>query len=1669
MATNFNVSPYYDDYSDDKLFHRILFRPAFAVQARELTQLQTILQNQVARFGQHMFKEGSQIIPGEIQYHNKIEYVKLASFSTTNLSDLKGIELTGASSGVVAQVEETQAATTTTAATLFIAYTKSGTNNASARFTDGETLNGTNSSGTAVSAVVGVTGTVLPTDTDATGRGSAVKVEEGVYFVDGFFVKNLEQTLVLEAYSQLPSYRVGFTVTDSFVTPEDDESLKDNAQGSSNVNAPGAHRLKKTLTLAKISLTSTSDSDFVELMKINQGVVETKVIKTDYNILEDTLARRTFDESGNYVINNPDIDIREHHNDGTTTGQYNRGIYKTDSDGKYESGIFTEAESKARLAVGISPMKAYVFGYEAENMSTIYRTIKKGRDTNEVNNSSTSLQLGNSVDVTNIHGSVDVGTVTGETQAFRELILNKNKTETRGVNRVTVDNNVNQIGRAKPRFFEFKSGTAGSTSTNTSSVYKLGLFDVQMFTHLSGATTVSFVTGETLTGSTSGATGIIESISTSDADLDKISLEAGTDDGTGSIVLDSTDGSANAGENVALESSSFSTIVLSNVKGTFVAGETITDETGNSTTVGSDSPEKKAVNSFDISETKQISQAGSPPFTADTVLTATSVDPNDISNTLLSGTVSISQGGTTLTGSLTRFSTELRVGDQISFADDNGVTRQVLISAIDSNTNAAIGSNFSGSVTNAVASLQRAKLSGVDNSSLVFKLPENTIKTLKTDSNSGLTDSNHKVRRQFVETLSSEGTATFTAGANETFTAHAEGDFTLSIMTAGASDGAVGDIVSLAGNNHEGSAKFSLGGSPTGRTLTVDLGANFATAKVKLIGTITRSVADEKSKTLNTGQTQTITTQAQAQDSSISLGKADIFELTSVHMAADFSTTPTTSATDITDRFILDNGQRDSFYDIGRINYKPGAQKATGQLLITFKFFSHGAGDYFSVDSYSGVVDYENIPAFTSPTKGILQLRDCIDFRPRVSDDSKVVGFANNASISSKNYINAGSSTVDIFKPGTTFTSDFEFFLPRIDAVYMSKDSSFVIKPGASSIDPQRPEPLDDALLLYYLRIPAFTFSTADIQVTPVDNKRYTMRDIGALEKRIENVEYYTSLSLLEQTALNTQVQDADGLDRFKNGFLVDTMKGHNVADALSEDYAASMDMDNGTVRPLFFCDQVEMIEENTTDTQRAADGYQKTGDLITLPYTEEVFLENNFAVKSVNVNPFAVSQYVGVLKLTPDVDEWKSLDARPDLVVNNENLFDAVKDIPNPSHALGTTWNEWQTNWTGTFKETTQSGSIRTTKEGRTGTATRSGITRSLSSKVMKQNFGERVIDMSYIPFIRAKDISFSATQLKPNTRVYPFFDEIDISTLVTPTSGSAGGALITDSNGAVSGTFALPDPSVSGNPKWRTGTRNFRLTSSSSNSPFDVDVDTFAQKKYIARGIQLTKENTIHATRVPDVISTTVREQEARRTIDSSTSVDLSPPHKNYNSSGGDNDNHTPGTVVIGSNNKYTGFDRNDPQPNAPGGNSGGSCSVGGTTRVICTWLHSKGLFSLEDYTIDVNYSVDNISLNTKLGYWLWAIDLVNRLEKRYQRNNWYDKLVIGFWKYGTQARANQIKKDIGLTNKGNLLGKFLRVVMEPACYVLGTLLKPYVIRKHGEKLKMWEEQEKELTKWL
>ena len=139
--TDFNVSPYYDDFTESKKFHRILFRPAFAVQARELTQSQTQLQNQIERLSDHLFDKGAMIIPGEIGYDLKYYAVKLTSKTATDLSTYNGTTLTGATSGVTAKVINVTATDGTDPDTLFVKYTKTGTDNTATQFSASETLN----------------------------------------------------------------------------------------------------------------------------------------------------------------------------------------------------------------------------------------------------------------------------------------------------------------------------------------------------------------------------------------------------------------------------------------------------------------------------------------------------------------------------------------------------------------------------------------------------------------------------------------------------------------------------------------------------------------------------------------------------------------------------------------------------------------------------------------------------------------------------------------------------------------------------------------------------------------------------------------------------------------------------------------------------------------------------------------------------------------------------------------------------------------------------------------------------------------------------------------------------------------------------------------------------------------------------------------------------------------------------------------------------------------------------------------------------------------------------------------------------------------------------------------------------------------------------------------
>ena len=1507
--TDFNLSPYYDDFTESKKFHRVLFRPSFAVQARELTQSQTQLQNQIERVSDHIFDKGAMVIPGEIGYDLDYYAVKITSFGSGNtLAQFTvGTILTGGTSGVTAEIVNTVATDGTDPNTLYVKYRDSGTSKTATSFSDGETLTGTNSDSVSLSCVV-----------DTTAIGSAAEIQEGVYYINGFHVQVTNQTIILDKYTNTPSYRVGVTVTESFVTPNDDASLNDNAAGTSNANAPGAHRFKIDLTLTKKTLTSTEDSNFIELLRLSNGILQNRVRTTDYAVLEETFARRTFDESGDYTVRPFDIDIREHLKDVTSTdNDIVRGIYTSGNGG-----------DETKLAAGMSPGKAYIKGYEIEKLATTYVEIDKARDFDTQNAFQTRFDVGNFLNVTNVYGQPDTTFVSGETEAFKRVNFYKEATSSRGTENVSSESSINTIGRAKSRGFEYSSGTATSnifaSSGLTSAIYKHYLFDINLFTHLNITTDQGFTTGEQVSGGTSNATGTVESISTTESQTINALTSASPGVATvsaghnfkegqqvtfaGTFQVDSTAVSSaiytvrnpdattfelyssdgTTAVNVTAFTSATAThgvVILSSVNGDFNAGETITGGTSSNTAViQSDAVGFKGVTNFDLPQIKHIGMAGSPTYTADTALDATSG-----SNSTLTGSLDIGSGSADVQGINTRFTEELVIGDSISFTNDSGNTETKIVEAIISNTSLTLSSVTAAASTKTIATRRRTLVQSPEKNISIFKLPYQNIKTLKTTANSGLTDTSYSARRQTVINLSG-GSETITAGTNEIFPSLDEGDYTVSVMT-GSGSGVTGDVLSLTGNNHEGNPIFTLGGSPTGKQLTIDFGSDYGSSKLKVMFTVNKSstAANSKTKVLNENETTQISTLAAVnKQGGISLGKADIFQLNAVYMSTDFSTNATSSDTDITSRFELDNGQRDNYYDIGRIKLKTGELTPTGRILIDFDYFTHGTGDYFDVDSYSGAVDYENIPSYTSDTTGeVYELRDSLDFRPRVGASSTInSGGQDRKWQTVDSALDTEASTVNVVKFEANVTTDHEFYLQRVDKIFINKEGNFKILKGASSLTPEIPGMLDNAMHLYTLFIPAYTLDTADVGIEAVDNRRYTMRDIGRLERRIENVEYYTQLSLLETAAQSLQIQDADGFDRFKNGFIVDNFAGHGIGDAGNLDYKVSMDYAKGEMRPTFHEDAIQLIERDDDGTaivaaDRTAANYQKTGDLITLPYTEETLIDQPYASKTVNVNPFGIFTWIGSIALTPTNDEWKETERAPELVISNDDgSWDTlVKQSGNPnlqSVELGTVWNEWQNHWTGVstsnsteqYKQRGGHGwrvmqrDIQTTT--RTGTKTRTGIRQVLVPKTVTQNIGDRIISVAFVPFIRSRTISFSATRLKPNTRVYPFFDSDDVSSYITPSGGNAGDPVLTDSNGAVSGSFAIPDPKVDANPRWRTGQRVFRLTSSSTNDLTSAP-DTAANAEYIARGIIETVQNTIISTRTAGVEFRATNETES------------------------------------------------------------------------------------------------------------------------------------------------------------------------------------------------------------
>ena len=408
--TNLNVSPYFDDFSESNNYNRVLFKPGFPVQSRELTTLQSILQNQIERFGQYFFKEGSMVIPGgnfldtsyfAVRIDPQFLNIPVKEY-TKYLADNE-IEIEGETSGVTANVVNriTDVESVDGYDTLYIKYKKSGPDGTTREFIDGENLITRSDIEYSNTRIVSGGLFARTIASESTKTGSSASISEGIYFIRGFFVKVPSSSIILDQYSNRPSYRVGLSVTEEIVSASSvNQDLYDNARGFSNESAPGADRFRLSVTLTKKELTDAEDLSFVELMRVENGKREEFVDRTEFATFKEELARRTFEESGNYYIKPFKVEVRESLNDRLG----NRGLYFSNQVTKNGN-----TPSDDIYTIQVSPGKAYVRGHEIETQSTVSIDAVKPRTVRSKENTSLPIKIGNIAKVENVYGSPTIG------------------------------------------------------------------------------------------------------------------------------------------------------------------------------------------------------------------------------------------------------------------------------------------------------------------------------------------------------------------------------------------------------------------------------------------------------------------------------------------------------------------------------------------------------------------------------------------------------------------------------------------------------------------------------------------------------------------------------------------------------------------------------------------------------------------------------------------------------------------------------------------------------------------------------------------------------------------------------------------------------------------------------------------------------------------------------------------------------------------------------------------------------------------------------------------------------------------------------------------------------------------------------------------------------------
>lgn len=1375
LDRDLNIPPYFDDFNEDSKYYRYLYRPSVAVQARELTGTQTMLQNQIERFGNHIFKDGSIVDGVGITYYPNVHYISVEDYFTTNTSlnvtDLDSTYLltnsTDSNNTVRAVIKiaklgtkENHPATNR----FYLDYISTGTNGANdvSQFAEGDTIY-------VYSPVQGKFNTLdannlvdtidtLTTNGTFTANGYAycIGVSDGIIFQKGFFLKVEPQVITCRDYStNVTGYVVGFNTVEDIIDEYDDTTLFDNALGYSNENAPGAHRLELTPSLVcKEKTDAANNIQFFSIVEFDGQSPTQQNDDPTYAAIGKAIADRTYEESGDYVVKPFNIETRN--NDANS------------------STFFYE----------ISPGIAYVRGNRIEKIGPTKVESPRGITTAYAENQIITANYGNYVIVDELVGQFD-------TEKMSEVVLYngwlRSISDAEGISASLSAGTI--VGYANVRAVEFYSGT----KNNAKCQYLLYLFNIRMNSTYSFSDDVKSI--YVTSGGTFGA-----------ARADIV-----TDDGlvTGKAVLrESTrsslvfDTGMNAVKvlagNTGIGDSSF---VYTQIKaGTIDANGAIALTIDSAASGGT---ERLNASSGAVLVGNDLDEYY---FT----LTANAYSAN-------LGSIAFSSGNTVITG--TNFLTTLSTNTLIRISANSTTNHIRRVVTIANNTSATIDATIS--TTNAASVFQSFYIDG-------SILP--------------------------IETI--------TINSNTSFTAEL-------------------------GVNLDSGSQSVYAAYPISRTSAV---------------AIPKVVSKNRFVKIDCSNN------AGGITGPWNLGFVDVHKLRHVYIGTTYEDTNT----DRLDWFTLDTGQRDEFYDHAKLVINPKYRSkidANSRFLVELDYFTANTSTsvgFFSVESYpiddANTANTTAITTIELPLYDGKELRNCVDFRPRKFNTSNTSATSNTGATVNPE---ASNTSFDIaagghylIAPDNNFTADFEFYLPRIDLVVIDSTGRFGVVRGIASPSPRKPFVENDQSIFAEVYVPAYptatkrefdTYKTGQFtKINLKTNRRYTMKDIGVIDERVKRIEYYTVLNTLEQQARDLTVSDSNGLDRFKNGIFADPFNSHNIGNVSDFEYKISIDPKETVARPFIQRHDIDMMYMAAT-----SNNITKTGPILTLPYSPELYISQNYATKYRNVCE-SVWQWNGRLQLYPSFDFFRDEDTSPNVNVNIDIAAPWEQFANSP---WGSRYGDWRTTNSSTAVDTnvTTNGPFTTSTTTTTTTTTQEATVDQLTVDTITStiDLGSYVKDFSVQPYMRSRLVAFVTYNMKPNTTLHAFFDDVNVDahcapgtidpgmlysendaadslqhTVVTQT-GAFGDPLVSDSTGAVYGIFRIPAET------FRTGDRMFQLTNVDDLVTGADAKITVGKARYTADNVSVTRGSTTISVREPTIgtSSTTNRRTSVDVDVDVTT----------------------------------------------------------------------------------------------------------------------------------------------------------------------------------------------------